>query len=292
MKDTAAASPARSATRRPPSGHRWATSAAVAALALLTGTAHAQIVQNPGFEDNFPSIPAVTGVFGTDAVPVTEPNVPEHWVIDSYGVPPYAEWIEAAGYGAGGSDHFVYVPAGNGFCVEPLHDHLTSPILAGQRYELTVSLASADSEQAAIFSAHLSSQQGNWHPLYDSTGTELLRFDTSSPLSADAGNPSLHGLVLGPNAAWIDGAQSTIPWQAYSYVFTAPTSYWDSELNQVVTVAAGQPLLGVTFDFCTSPTGSGAFVIDDVQLTAIAVPEPGSALLLAGAGLFLRRRRR
>lgn len=106
-----------------------------------------------------------------------------------------------------------------------------------------------------------------WAAAADSTD-QTLRFEWTP----NGGSTDLISYTLAGNSAWSDTTLSAIPWQQYCYTFTPTTT------DGVLTMS-------------TNATTSTSIVLDGASL--VALPEPGSALLITVACMIqLRRRRR
>ncbi len=279
--------------------------AAFAALTftlVTTCTSRAQeILANPGFETGFPGSGSTypSGPAGTASTwtaggsDISNRILPADWMIDNSGTADESQWVEAAGLGSGGSDHFLYIPAGNDLCVEPLFSSMSAGGLkAGTTYRFSVDLASADTSTASNLTASLTTQSlGSFARLYtDDTKTTALFLDSSVTALSGSGD-DINGLNLGtitqPN---LDAF--SFNWTTYQFVFTTPLTYWDDVNGVQVSHSSGDVMTDVSLDVSNHVGGGGAFVVDNFSMQA--VPEPTSALLLSVVGIvaLTRRQRR
>ena len=282
-----------------------ASVAALAALAIfsteLSSTASAQeIFANPGFELGYPGTTYTGGPNGTTTTWTSGGSsgsstiMPSDWKVDGSGVPASeSQWVESAGNGAGGSDHFIYVPAGNDLCVEPLFGSMAGGgLTAGTTYRFSVDLASADTTIGADLTASLTTQSGgSFARLYtDVTKSTTLSLNTSVSALSPSGD-NIDGRNLGTISSTNLDALN-FGWTTYQFTFTAPLTYWDDVNGVQVTHSFGDTMTDISLDVSNHVGGGGAFVIDNFSLQA--VPEPTSALLLAFGGVLalLRRQRR
>ena len=288
-------------------GHRSSSVAitwlAVVALTGATATLNSQaqeIFANPGFELGFPGTTYTGGPNGTSSTWTSAGSsgsstiMPSDWMIDGSGVPGNeSQWVNSAGNGAGGSDHFIYIPAGNDLCIEPLFGSMTGGGLkAGTTYCFSIDLASADTTTDADLTASLTTQSGGtFARLYtDSTKTTTLSLDTSVTALSPSGD-NINGRNLGTISS-TDLDAFNFNWTNYKFTFTTPLTYWDDVNGVQVTHSSGDTMTDISLDVSNHVGGGGAFLADNFSLQA--VPEPTSALLLAFGGVLalLRRQRR
>ena len=275
-----------------------AVAAATLGCATMTTLRAQEILANPGYETGFPGSTYTSSPEGTTTTwtaggtDINNRILPNDWMIDSSGGAYESEWVYSPGNGAGGSDHFLYIPAGDDLCVEPLSSSMTTSLLAGTSYIFSVDLASADELTDADLLASLTTQSGGgWARLYtDSSKTTLLALDTSVTELSGSGD-DINGRNLGTISS-SDLDALNFAWSTYTFTFTTPTTYWDDINGVQVNHSVGDAMSSISLDVSNDAAGGGAFVIDNFSLQA--VPEPTSALLLAFGGVLalLRRQRR
>ncbi len=258
-----------------------------------------EVLANPGFELGYPGTTYSGGPNGTSSTWTSAGSsgsattMPIDWIVNSSGTPSNeSQWVESAGNGAGGSDHFIYLPAGNDLCIEPLFSSMSGGGLkAGTTYRFSVDLASADTTIDASLTASLTTQaSGSFARLYtDNTKTTTLWLDTTVTELSGFGD-NIHGRNLATISS-TDLDAFNFNWTNYQFTFTTPLTYWDDVNGVQVTHSAGDTMTDISLDISNDFAGGGAFVVDNFSMQAI--PEPTSALLLGfGAMLALFRRQR
>jgi hypothetical protein len=163
------------------------------------------------------------------------------------------KWVENAASAYDGSKFLVL--DGQDSCLNLLYGYGTisynsyTPIIPGLTYEISFWAASARD--------------------YSGGGTPA-----SQQLRIEEGGATTT-INLPVNAAWSDTTTSSIPWQQYTYQFTATSAFG-------------------SFAISTAAGSASAIAIDGVQFAEApaAVPEAGSTLLSALAGMLMLNRRR
>lgn len=238
-------------------------------LALATSRAQAQSTDlNGGFETgtfsadtNWAGGPAVTlgaaGASTTVVYPVlpTDPwlggwapsNLKGAYWVDSTAAYEGSKYVYV-----GGKDACLNVLYGNSFGFPTYYQALTP----GQNYNLSFWAAGAQDTSGGVTAT-----------------SQALRIELTQQNTSGGWLPTTTtNYALDPNAAWVDNAQTVIPWTHYSYTFTAAGTSGNLTIS-------------------TDLNAQSAWVLDGIQLDA--VPEPSGAILVAAGGVaFLARRRR